>query len=422
MASLEDVLSEFPASTREMVRQAWTSMPGEQRDQLELLLSGLPSGLKPLKTILSYVVDQYAPVLEEKRAIAILGPANVGKSTLYNQLVTRREDRAVVSPIPGTTRENQEADTGLFTLIDTPGADAVGEVGQRERDIALEAARQADLLVILFEATRGIKRSELDLFDALLALDKPYIVVLNKMDLIPKQDRARVCEAAAKNLRLEVSQVIATVATEGSQVGKVILAIAKAEPRLLAAIAEAMPEYRAKLAWQRIVPAAASAAAVGLIPLPFADLIPLAGLQAGLVLTIARIYQEKITIGRAKEMIATFGVGLIARTVFQELSKLGGVPGWILGAGIAAATTVAIGYGAMAWFAHGEKPTRESLQRVVSEVTGYLRDQLKDMGEQKPERGALRHRIGEALKGLPGRLRHGAEADEDRPDAEASEP
>jgi small GTP-binding protein len=423
MTAIDEILEEFPEPVREGIRPIWEGMSAGQREESETLLSQLPLSIKPLKDIFSLVLDQYKPVFGTKRNIAVVGPANVGKSTLYNQLISRGEDRAKVSPVPGTTRQNQEADAGLFTVVDTPGADAVGEVGEREREIAFEAADRADFLVIVFEATQGVKRYEKDLFDDLLALDKPFIVVLNKIDLIPKRDREKVHAAAARNLRLETSQIIETVATEGTNVGRVVLAIAKFEPKLLAAIAEAMPEYRARLAWQRIVPAAGGAGVVGLMPLPIMDLVPLLGIQAGLVLSIARIYGFKITLGRAKELIATFGIGLIARTVFQQLSKLGGVPGWILSAAIASATTVAIGYAAMTWFARGERPTREVLQKTVADVTSYLKDQLLALGEKKPDRGTLRERITQALNNLPHVLRPspGAPADGNDPGSEDSE-
>jgi small GTP-binding protein len=401
MNKTDDILEEFPQSARDALTPIWRNLSSEQRKEFRDLLSQLPPSVGPLKEILSLVVDQYKPAFGNKRSIAIVGPANVGKSTLYNQLISRKEDRAAVGPVPGTTRENQAADTGLFTLIDTPGADAVGEVGERERQVAFQAARQADFLAIVFEATRGIKRYEKDLFDDLLSLGKPFIVVLNKIDLIPKREREEVRRAAASNLRLEPSQVIDTVATEGTNVGRVILAIAKFEPELLAAIADALPEYRAKLTWQRIVPAASAAGVVGLIPLPFVDLIPLVGIQAGLVLSVARIYGYNITLSRARELIATFGMGLIARTVFQELSKLGGIPGWMLSASIAAATTVAIGYAAMAWFSSGERPSREALQRIMADVTGHLRDRLMSLGRKKPDQATLRERIAQSLQELP---------------------
>ncbi len=419
MASFEELVDEFPEPSHDAIIRIWSALPPETRGEFTGILNQLPASVKPLKDVLGFVLDQYKPVFGKKRSIAIVGPANVGKSTLYNQLITRKEDLAEVGPVPGTTRDNQEADAGLFTLIDTPGADAVGEVGERERRIALEAAERVDFLVIMFEATRGVKRYEQDLFDILLAYGKPFVVVMNKIDLVPKEARAEVIEAAARNLRLEPSQIIATVATEGTHVGRVILAIVKLEPELVAAIAEALPEYRAKLAWQRIVPAASAAGAVGLIPLPFVDLVPLLGIQTGLVLSLARIYGFKITLARAKELIATFGVGMIARTVYQQLSKVLGVPGWILSASIAAATTVAIGFGAMAWFAHGERPSQEAMKRIVAGVALHLRDQLLGLGKKKPDRGALRKRITEALKELPGPLRLGSEAREVNAESEA---
>ena len=405
MAEAEDLVGEFPEPVQEAVAQIWSTLPAETRREFQGIAEQLPVSLKPLKDILGYVLDQYKPVFGNKRSIAIVGPANVGKSTLYNQLITRKEDLAEVGPVPGTTRENQVADTGLFNVVDTPGADAVGEVGERERQIALAAAARADFLVLMFEATHGIKQYERDLFDTLLAYDKPFVVLLNKIDLIPKKERATVVESAARNLRLEPSQIIDTVATEGTHVGRVILAIVKFEPELLAAIAEAMPQYRARLAWQRIVPAASGAGVVGLIPLPFFDLLPLLGIQTGLVLSIARIYGFKITLARAKELIAAFGAAMIARTVYQQLSKALGVPGWILSASIAAATTVAIGYGAMVWFARGERPSQEALRAMASNVATYLRDQLQELGKDKPDKGTLRERISQALQDLPGNLR-----------------
>jgi small GTP-binding protein len=405
MTAFDELVDGFPEPVQDSIAEIWKAIPSDTQGELEGVFDQLPSSLKPLKDILGFVVDQYKPVFGTKRSIAIVGPANVGKSTLYNQLISRDEDLAEVGPVPGTTRQNQEADTGLFRLVDTPGADAVGEVGERERRIAFEAARQADFIVIMFEATRGVKRYERDLFDALLELDKPFIVVLNKIDLVPQKARIQVLESAARNLRLEPSQIIDMVATEGTHVGEVVLAIVRFEPELLAAIAEALPGYRARLAWQRIVPAASAAGVVGFIPLPFVDLVPLLGIQTGLVLSLARIYGFKITPARAKELIATLGIGFIARSVYQQLSKMLGVPGWVLSASIAAATTMAIGYAAMMWFARGERPTQEALRKLVANLTEYLKERLLSSGEKRPDRGTLRQRISQALKDLPSHLR-----------------
>jgi small GTP-binding protein len=405
MSKTDDILGEFPGPAREVISKAWSNVTEPQRQELETWLPLMPDSVKPMKDILSFVLDSWTPVVGTKERIAVVGPANVGKSTLFNQLVQKREDRAAVSPVPGTTRANQEADAGLFSVIDTPGADAAGAVGAHEREVAFEAAKNADFLLIVFEATRGIGRHDKDLFDDLAMLGKPSVIVLNKIDLVNRGDRNKVLEGAATVLGLEQSQILDTVATDGTNVGRVILAIAKAEPRLLAAIGTALPEYRARLAWQRIVPAAGAAAAVGLIPLPFADVIPLLGIQSGLTLSIARIYGFEVTFARAKELIAAFGIGFAARTVFHELVKFGGLPGWLLSATIAASTTVTIGYASTVWFAEGERVSPQVLNKMMRDLSSYLRDQIKDLARKKPDEGTLVQRITQALKEMPEQLR-----------------
>ena len=404
MPKHDDPLRDVPRLARPAVRQIRSTLPVQNQREIDALLSQLPSSVRPLREIFGLVTDQYKPIVAPKQRIAVVGPANVGKSTLYNQLITRKEDRAEVSPVPGTTRVAQEGDAGLFSVVDTPGVDAVGELGQQERRIAFASAAAADFLIIIFDAVQGVRRSERDLFDNLVALGKPIIVVLNKIDLVARADRDAVIKSAANGLGLEPSQIIDTVATDGTNVGRVILAVANAEPGLLAALAEALPEYRSKLAWGRIVPAAAAAATIALVPLPLADVIPLLAVQTGLVLSISRIYGFQINAVRARELIVTFGVAMIARTTFQELSKLGGVPGWLLSSAIATSTTVAIGYAAIAWFSHGERPTQDVLRKQTADISLYLRGRLADLGRRKPSEGTLKQRVTQALQNMPREL------------------
>ncbi len=401
MPNLDDPLRDVPGPARPAVRQIHSTLPVERQRELDAMLLQLPSSTRPLKEIIGLVTEPWKPILAPKQRIAVVGPVNVGKSTLYNQLITRKEDRAEVSPVPGTTRVAQEADAGLFSVVDTPGVDAVGELGKREREIAFASAATADFLVIVFDAVQGVRRSERDLFDSLVALGKPFIVVLNKIDLVAKANRDPVIKSAATGLRLAPSQIIDTVATDGTNVGRVILAVANAEPGLLAALADALPEYRSKLAWGRIVPAGAAAATIALVPLPLADVIPLLAIQTGLVLSISRIYGYQITAARARELIVTFGVAMIARTLFQELSKLGGVPGWLLSSAIATSATVAIGYAAMTWFSHGERPSQAAFRKQTAEISLYLRGRLADLGKRKPDEGTLRQRVTKALQDMP---------------------
>jgi uncharacterized protein (DUF697 family) len=286
-------------------------------------------------------------------------------------------------------------------VVDTPGADAVGTVGQQEKDMALSASEEADFLVLVFDAIQGIKKTELELFNELSALKKPFVVVLNKIDLVPRKDLQSVISNAALNLGLEPDQIVPIVAKDGKNLGKVLLAVAATEPEMVAALGQALPEYRWQLAWQTIVRSASISAAIALAPLPVIDFVPLVVTQSIMVVSIARIYNYKITPQRASELVATFGLGFLGRTIFQEMSKLGGLPGWLLSAAIASSTTVVMGYAAVRWFEKGEKLSTEALKKLTEGMTTTLLDTLKSLGKRKPGQKGLREKITQSLENSP---------------------
>ncbi len=400
MATIEDLLKKLPPETRDVFRLVWDSLSPSDRSGLQALLSGLPADINLLRLLLKLSTHQLRMAFGQKHRVAIVGPANVGKSTLYNQFVSEKSQKAEVSPLPGTTRENQEADAGLFSIIDTPGADAIGEVGEREQREALNAAASADFLIILFDAIQGIKQTELDLYRRLAELGKPYVVALNKIDLVRKESLAVQTRAAA-NLGLNVEQVIPLVAKSGEGVPAILAAVAALEPEIVAALGRGLPAYRWQLAWRAIVSAASVSAVIALTPLPIIDFAPLIVTQSVMVLSIARIYNYRITIERAREIAAAFGLGLLGRTLFAELSKLGGLPGWLLAAAIASSTTVVMGYASAVWFERGERLSSETLKKMTQTVTAYLLDTLKGLGKRRPGKQNLKERIQEALLDSP---------------------
>jgi small GTP-binding protein len=335
--------------------------------------------------------------LGRKHRVAIVGPANVGKSTLYNHFIRQKSDQAEVSPVPGTTRINQVADAGIFTVIDTPGADAVGPVGQKEKEEALNAAQEADFLVIMFDAIQGVKDSELKLYHQLLALHKPYLVVLNKIDLVGGKHETDVLEKAASNLGIETTKLIPISAKRGVNITKVLMGIVIADPELLIPMAQALPQYRWNLSWRVIVTSATISGVIALVPLPLIDFIPLIANQSTMVLSIARIHNYKITLKRARELVATFGIGLLARTLFQQISKLGGVPGWLLSSAIAASTTVAMGYAASIWFEKGERISQETFNNLSKNLTHFFIESLMNRFKRKPSKKNLKQALEETL-------------------------
>jgi len=382
MTNFDEILDGFPDETKSTIAGIWNAIPDGQKSSFTSLIDQIPKQTNLWKMLLKLSGDQAKIMLGKKHLVAIVGPANVGKSTLYNQFIQVKEDIADVSPVPGTTRENQEAAAGVFSIIDTPGADAVGTLGEKERQLSLQAASDADFLVIMFDAIQGVKKTEQELFQTLTHLRKPYIVVLNKIDMV-KQDLQKIIRNTSDNLMLQPQQIIPISAKDSKNLSKVLTAIAVAEPAIMVALGQALPHYRWQLAWRVIVSSASLSSVIALTPLPVIDFIPMVVNQAAMVLSIARIYEYEIDLKRARELVVTFGLGFLGRTLFYELSKFGGVPGWILAAAIAASTTVAMGYASVIWFEKGQRLSNERLKSITQHLTQTLLASLKNLGKRK---------------------------------------
>lgn len=392
MPTIDDIKRKLPPETQIIFDSLWEKLPSAEKKTFIDLLQAFPSKANMLQLLFKLGSDHMKMAFGNKHKIAIVGPANVGKSTLYNQLIHHKEDKAVVGPLPGTTRVTQVADAGIFAVVDTPGADAIGEVGDRERQIALDAAAQADFLIIVFDAIQGIKQTELDLYLRLMNLGKPYVVVLNKQDLV-KRDIKVVVDHSAKALNLSADHILPVSARNGENIPDLMKMIAATEPEIIAALGQALPQYRWQLAWRSIASAASVSAAIALTPLPIVDFLPLIVTQSVMVLGIARIYNYKITLKRARELVVSFGIGFLGRSIFYELSKFTGLPGWMLSASIAVSMTVVMGYAAVIWFDRGERLSNENVKQLSREFTKIFVDNLKGILKRKPGKKGMKEAI-----------------------------
>ncbi|RPD48761.1 tRNA uridine-5-carboxymethylaminomethyl(34) synthesis GTPase MnmE [Paracnuella aquatica] len=148
-----------------------------------------------LKNLVRQILDQTNELLQSFRlgnvirngvSVAIIGKPNAGKSTLLNALLN--EERAIVSDIPGTTRDTIEEvlniDGILFRLIDTAGirshsADAIEAVGIKR---SLQKRREADLVLYLFDATDTTPDNLLEATHELEREGIRHLLVGNKVD------------------------------------------------------------------------------------------------------------------------------------------------------------------------------------------------------------------------------------------------
>ncbi|RKU06787.1 tRNA uridine-5-carboxymethylaminomethyl(34) synthesis GTPase MnmE [Candidatus Poribacteria bacterium] len=123
-------------------------------------------------------------LLREGVSIAILGRPNVGKSSLLNTLL--QEDRAIVTEIPGTTRDTIEAPLNLggipLNLIDTAGIHQTTDVVEQQGVMRSKAyLDRADLLLIMFDSSRSLTEEDRELLRA--SKVRKSILILNKIDL-----------------------------------------------------------------------------------------------------------------------------------------------------------------------------------------------------------------------------------------------
>lgn len=399
-SDFETFLETFPPEHRDSIRSVWGSLPIDMQRELELTLSAFAGLIRrnpaSVSDLLKLIARTAGPAIAPLHRLAIVGPVNVGKSTLFNAMTPGSQAPAAVSAVPGTTKVSQEAKTQVFALIDTPGADRAKDEGNSERGQALRSAQEADFLLIVFDATRSVTKGDLALFAELQMLGRPYLVILNKIDRVEKTERTKVIEVAAQALGIHPKRLVALSAEEGTGLDRLLMEVATLEPRLLGQLGHLLPAYRKNLSWQAVRRAAVASTIIALTPIPFMDIIPLTAVQTSLVLTLARIYDQPLNYKRGRELLTGLGAGVLARTAFAELSKLGGVPGWALSASIAAGTTLSIGALVIEWFETGTKPKKGEMGRIATRYGQRVRETLKDMGRKKPTKESLT----QALDGL----------------------
>lgn len=175
--------------------------------------------------------------------IAIVGRPNVGKSTLFNRLVGT--DRSVVHDLAGTTRDAidtlVETDDGPMVFIDTAGMRRKGKIDDSAEYYslvrALRAIDDADVAMLVIDATEGVTHQDQRLAERIDASGCPILLVLNKWELVSTQGRLDVI--------IELERRLAFVG--GAPVLKISALSGKNVHKLRPHLNEAMAQYHTRV-------------------------------------------------------------------------------------------------------------------------------------------------------------------------------
>ncbi len=166
---------------------------------------------------------------QELQKIAIVGRPNVGKSTLFNRLIGRRQ--AIVDDIPGVTRDRQYgvSDWGRrkFRVIDTGGfvPEAGGDSLEKNvREQALLAVEEADAVIFAVDGRFGLTPAEESLARLLRKQKKPVILAVNKIDAVEQESKV------AEFYRLGFDKTVAVSAETSRGVSDMLDAVVEVLP------------------------------------------------------------------------------------------------------------------------------------------------------------------------------------------------
>jgi GTPase len=198
------------------------------------------------------LLDAIAELIPEERSeetreiselpkIAIIGQPNVGKSSLLNALVG--QERTIVSDIAGTTRDTIHTHYNLFqkefVLIDTAGIRRKAKVHEDLEFYsvirAIKAMDEADIILLVLDATKGITAQDLNIFGLAAKKGKGIVILVNKWDLVEKETNT------ARDYEKELKKRIAPFSDV-----PVLFISAKNKIRIYKAIEEALEVFENK--------------------------------------------------------------------------------------------------------------------------------------------------------------------------------
>lgn len=169
--------------------------------------------------------------------IAIFGRTNAGKSSIINRITN--QNISLVSDMKGTTTDPvykamELLPIGPVVFIDTAGVDDISEIGSLRVEKTREILNKMDVALLIISSELLLEKQDLNYerewLEEIKKREKPFIVVLNKIDLLPEEKVEEIVKDVEKRLQCEVSGI---TTLSGENVGKIKEKLIEYSPKIL---------------------------------------------------------------------------------------------------------------------------------------------------------------------------------------------
>lgn len=170
----------------------------------------------------------------ERTHIGIFGKRNAGKSSIINSLTG--QSLAIVSDVKGTTTDPvlkamELLPLGPVVMIDTPGLDDEGELGKLRIQKAYQILNKTDIAVLVVDGSTGMTKEDAAILERIQQKEIPYLIVLNKSDLVPEDGKCSAIESAQAAYKIEKQRILWVSAADQTNIYELKEQIAALAPQ-----------------------------------------------------------------------------------------------------------------------------------------------------------------------------------------------
>ena len=303
LASQQDVFANIrgwaPPELLTFLDQLLLLLPEEVQYNLKTVIDTLPLDGHSTYKVLEVVRNQWKGIQAPSRGrIAVVGPARTGKESLIAAISRKQTRRA----------------SSVFAVVDLQVLDEF--LGYETHRSGPEELQNADVILLVLDARFELVDSTRQMYERLSGLNRPLLVVLNKIDQVEHPGTA--IKLARKRLG---ARVLSVSVSQSETIDRLLKAVVATNPKTLYVLAKNFPGFRRTICDGIVSRAAFAAGLVAAIPIPISDLWPVTAIQTSMLLKIARAFGYSFNRQRARELLPMLVAAMVAREGSHRLGR-----------------------------------------------------------------------------------------------------